>query len=32
MHDMARGLKSVRAALIDAQNRADALMRSKGYY
>ena len=32
MHDMARGLKSVKVALTDAQNRADALMRSKGYY
>ncbi len=32
MHDMARGLKSVRSALADAQNRADRLMRSKGYY
>jgi multiple sugar transport system substrate-binding protein len=32
MHDMARGLKSVRVALADAQNRADSLMRSKGYY
>jgi len=32
MHDMARGLKSVRVALADAQNRADQLMRSKGYY
>jgi multiple sugar transport system substrate-binding protein len=32
MHDMARGVKTLRAALADAQNRADALMRSKGYY
>ena len=32
MHDMARGIKPVRAALSDAQNRADRLMRSKGYY
>ena len=32
MHDMARGLKSVRVALADAQNRGDRLMRSKGYY
>jgi multiple sugar transport system substrate-binding protein len=32
MHDMARGLKTVRVALSDAQNRADALMRSKDYY
>ncbi|MEO8666926.1 MAG: extracellular solute-binding protein [Bauldia sp.] len=32
MHDVARGLKAVRAALADAQNRADALMRAKGYY
>jgi multiple sugar transport system substrate-binding protein len=32
MHDVARGLKAVRTALADAQNRADALMRSKGYY
>ena len=30
MHDMARGLKSVRVALADAQNRADALMRVEG--
>jgi multiple sugar transport system substrate-binding protein len=32
MHDMARGLKTVRAALAEAQNRADRLMRSRGYY
>ena len=32
LHDMARGLKSVRTALADAQNRADSLMRSKAYY
>ena len=30
MHDMARGLKPVKAALADAQNRADRLMRSQG--
>jgi multiple sugar transport system substrate-binding protein len=32
MHDMARGLKPMRAALADAQNRADRLMRAAGYY
>ena len=32
MHDMARGTKSVNAALATAQDRADRLMRSKGYY
>jgi multiple sugar transport system substrate-binding protein len=32
MHDMARGLKPVRTALADAQNRTDRLMRSHGYY
>jgi multiple sugar transport system substrate-binding protein len=32
MHDMARGLKTIKAALADAQNRADRLMRSRGYY
>lgn len=32
MHDMARRLKPVRQALVDAQNQIDALMRSKGYY
>jgi len=32
MHDMARGVKSLKVALSDAQNRADRLMRSKGYY
>jgi multiple sugar transport system substrate-binding protein len=32
MHDMVRGVKSIKAALADAQNRADRLMRSKGYY
>ncbi len=30
MHDMVRGLKPLRTALADAQNRADRLMRSKG--
>jgi len=32
MHDMARGIKPVNAALAAAQDRADRLMRSKGYY
>jgi multiple sugar transport system substrate-binding protein len=32
MHDMARGMKPMRAALADAQNRADRLMRAAGYY
>jgi multiple sugar transport system substrate-binding protein len=32
MHDMARGTKTVSAALSAAQDRADRLMRSKGYY
>lgn len=32
MHDMLRGLKSVRVALTEAQNRADRLMRARGYY
>lgn len=32
LHDMLRGLKSIDAALTNAQNRADALMRGHGHY
>ena len=32
MHDMLQGVKSIDLALSDAQNRADALMRSRGHY
>ncbi len=32
MHQMLRGEKSVRAALADAQNRADVVMRARGRY
>jgi multiple sugar transport system substrate-binding protein len=32
MHDMARGAKTIGTALATAQNRADRLMRSQGYY
>jgi multiple sugar transport system substrate-binding protein len=32
MHDMLQGAKTVEAALADAQNRADALMRARGHY
>ncbi len=32
MHDMLLGAKSVAQALENAQNRADALMRSNGHY
>jgi multiple sugar transport system substrate-binding protein len=32
MHDMLLGAKSVETALVNAQNRADALMRSHGHY
>lgn len=32
MHDMVRGLKSAKQALVDTQNQIDVLMRSKGYY
>jgi multiple sugar transport system substrate-binding protein len=32
MHDALRGDKSVSDALVNSQNRADALMRSRGHY
>ncbi len=32
MHDLLQGAQSVNAALRNAQNRADALMRSRGHY
>ena len=32
VHDMLLGSKTVAAALSDAQNRADALMRANGHY
>ena len=32
MHDMLLGAKSCEAALANAQNRADALMRAHGHY
>jgi len=32
MHDTLLGEKSVKAALANAQNRADALMRAHGHY
>jgi len=32
LHDMLRGVKSLKDALSHAQNRADALMRANGYY
>ena len=32
LHDMLRGVKSIRDALSQAQNRSDALMRAKGRY
>ena len=32
LHDMLLGRKSVHSALRDAQNRADAVMRTRGHY
>ena len=32
MHDMLQGAKSIKAALENAQNRADSLMRRRGHY